>query len=137
MPRAGTTSVTVWPRIASRSAYVRIARTPPAMRRCGQRTVTLSSDRHRHRPRVPVGRRIEDDVDAPDLAAAERLVERGGELARLTHQSAASAERLGQDVEARVRQRRGDGTVGAVERQLRVTDLPPAAVVADHAHERQ
>src|SRR5205823_12657705 len=99
------------------------------MRRCGQRTVTLSSDRHRHRPRVPVGGRIEDDVDTPDLAAAERLLECRAEVARLAYEDAACAERLRQQIEARDRQRGGHGARLAVERELRIADLPPAAVV--------
>ena len=45
VPRAGTTMRTSWPRAASRSACVRIARTPPAIRTCGQRNVILTRDR--------------------------------------------------------------------------------------------
>ena len=39
LPDADALVATAWPRAASRSAYVRIARTPPAIRRCGQRKV--------------------------------------------------------------------------------------------------
>src|SRR5207249_12172060 len=66
---ASTTSVTSWPRDASRSVYARIARTPPAIRMWGTRKVILTerSDRHRDRAGLLVRLRVGDDVDTPDL----------------------------------------------------------------------
>src|SRR5437870_9033704 len=50
---AGTTSVTSWPRAARRSAYVRIARTPPAILTWGQRKVIFRRSGAPARARSP------------------------------------------------------------------------------------
>src|SRR5439155_504843 len=60
-PLAGTTSVTSWPRAARRSAYVRIARTPPTILRWGQRKVIF------RRPGTPARAR------SPELLPLDRL----------------------------------------------------------------
>src|SRR2546427_9250340 len=70
-------------------------------------------------------------------SARERPRECSTDLGRLPDEHATSAERLRQQVEACVWERRRHGAPLAVERELRVTDLSPAAVVADDARERQ
>src|SRR5262245_33280041 len=110
-PSAGTTTLTSWPAAVRRSAYVRIARTPPAMRRCGHRNVifTPRSDGHRDLAALAVRLGIEHDVDAPDLVRGERALERGPDLARIGDVGAAAAERLDHAIVARGRERGGDG----------------------------
>src|SRR5260370_6249335 len=80
------------------------------------------------RPRLPIG----DDVDHRRLARGERALERGADVVRLLHVLAVRAQLLGHPVVARVaevapglRQRPGPRGVRG-----------PAAVVADHHHDR-
>src|SRR2546422_11151847 len=116
-----------------------MARTPPAMRRCGHRNVifTRRSEGHRNPATLPVGLGVEHHGEAPDLVAGERLRERGADLARIRDERATSAERLDHAVVAGRRQRGGDGPGLAEERDLGAPDLAPAAVVADDAGERE
>src|SRR5262245_22300739 len=83
----GTTTVRAWPRPGRRAAYVRIARTPPAMRRCGQRKVTRTrSDGHRDLAGAPVRGRIERDVETPHVVRGQRGGERRTDLRGIAHE---------------------------------------------------
>src|SRR5262245_30312495 len=139
-PPAGTTSVTSWPRCTSRSAWMRIARTPPATRRCGHRNVTFISARsyrHGYLAGTTVGGGVQHHVDGVDLVRAKGALERWSQLARFGHVDTLAAEGLHHPVVAGERQRRSYRALGAEERQLRVANLPPAAIVADHHRHRQ
>src|SRR6266508_954444 len=150
---AGTTRVTSWPRLARRSAWIRMARTPPALRRCGQRNVIFTttppppkgerarvrgrSYRHRNLARAPIRSRIQDHVDTVHLARAEGALERRPDLARLGHLDPLTAQGLHHPVEAREGQRGSHGALGAEEGKLGIADLAPAAVIADDHGDRQ
>src|SRR3989442_11271011 len=77
-PLAGTTTSTWCPPAASRSAYVRIARTPPAMRRCGHRNVSFTPRSDGPRSARPEARenlggdRLELRALVPGLADRDR-----------------------------------------------------------------
>src|SRR5262249_31640339 len=121
---AGTTTLTSWPAAVSRSAYVRIARTPPAMRRCGHKNVifTPRSDGHRAPAALAVRLGIEHDVHAPDLVGRERAPECRADLARIRDIGAAPAQRLDHEVVARDRQRGRHRARLAEKRHLRAAD---------------
>ena len=70
-----------------------------------------------------------------DLARAECPFQRGSDLAGIGDVYPLPAQGLHHAVVARIGQRGADGALRAEERELRVADLSPAAVIAhDHRH---
>src|SRR6266496_2681463 len=96
-----------------------------------------ASNGHGDLAAATVGGRVEDDVDARHVGRSHGLLERGAQLLGLRHLHTFAPERLHHPVEAREGQRCRHLAFGAEEGQLRVADLPPAAVVADDDRHRE
>src|SRR5437762_13447837 len=118
---AGTTSVVSWPRAASRSAYARIARTPPAIRTWGQRKVILTP-RHPLPELLPLhGFAIQPLCDEDVAGAMDRLLAAGDVGDEPRHVGDQAQDRLGQAARPV-----GGGSGGARRgRTVREAGIPP------------